>query len=143
MIGPFQLTEYAIGAEDTPVTLTALFSGNQSVWKAGRTMGQMILYVTYTPETGQTDRQLKVRVEMGPKNDDLYQITKAEDISGTPTELLSRPYDIRLDGAVGGTVYKRRVSIPVADKWTRISVKEDGVANFGTALIRKTITSRA
>ncbi len=142
MIGPFQVN----GPSLDSVTLTAAFSGNTtSVFKVGREMEQIVLYVTYTPKSAQSNRYLLIRAEFGPTNDDLYQITKLEDTS-TDSETLNRAYDIRFPsstGSVGGTEYKGRIAVPVADTFGRFSLKESGSSNFGIASLKMKITSRS
>jgi len=147
MIGPFQVKGVSIGSLTSPETLTASFGDNTTVVeKIGREMEQLMLLVTYTPKVGQSDRYINIRIEFGDVSDDLYQIIKIEDITGVYSELLYRPYDIRFPsstGTVGGTAYKGRISVPVADIWGRISVKESGSDNFGTIIIKTVRTSRS
>ena len=148
MIGPFQARlGYVIGSESAGATMTAAFSGNTSgVFTVGREMEMLTLYVSYTPKSGQSDRYIVIRLEFGDRNDDLYQIVKNEDYSSDSSILISRPFD-RLfpkdTGTVGGTEYKGRIAQPVADKYGRVSVKESGTSNFGTATIKAVITSRS
>lgn len=145
-LGPLQISYYFIGSKDTASTLTALFAGNTSTaFTLGREMGQLELEVTYTPKVGESNRYLVIRVERGQESDNLFQITKTEDASLGDEYVVSRPYDIIFpneSGTVGGTTYKGDISIPIAHKWGRISVKESGSSNFGTCSVKAILTSR-
>ena len=121
---------YVIGTELVPITLTASFDDNVNVVHMGN-KSQMQLYIDYTP--AQDGRKISVQIEGSPNGSRYYKKVTSDISSGTET------WSIKVGtftGTTGGVTYPIEVSEPVADKSIRISVKEDGSANFGTVSIQ-------
>jgi hypothetical protein len=134
------MTEYGIqhyqelvGTSSSPSTLTADFTDNESAVYPISGMHSIVVYIQYIPKTGQSNRYLYMKVELGPLSTDLYQVTKRTDVSGKDAEVERFIYTTRFKGAIGGTTYKPRFAIgDIADKFVKLSFKEDGSDNFGT-----------
>lgn len=133
---PVQQSNYVIGSEDTDATLTASYNDNTATFEVGG-MTQLEVYIKYTVNAGSGGaRDLYLQIEGGPESGDLYIAQYFNrDTAGVTTGFNDVPF--WSDIAVGVTV-KQRVSFPTADKFIRLSVKEDGAANFGAITVRTT-----
>jgi hypothetical protein len=125
---------YLIGTSSTNATLTASYDDNYKDLNV-EGVGQLICYIEYVP--AQDGRYIEIQYEFGNDLNDLYKSTTQypattnRNLYITPTKFI---------GISGGTTYKLRDAIDVADKWFRISVKESGSSDFGTILIRSIAT---
>lgn len=135
---PTQNNNYVIGTEDSAVTLTTSYGDNTHDFII-EGMVQLNLYVTYTPKTGETDRIIYIQLEVGNTRNDLYMYT-VQSVGTAYTDLYQN--QLRFTGAVGGTVYKIPIDIPISGKACRISVKEDGSADFGTATVKAFLSGK-
>jgi len=122
---------YVIGLSSTPATLSASYAGNTDIIHTAN-KEQLELYIAYTP--AENNRVVNIQLLGGPSVDDLYYFANKK-FDTSNNEILSIP-NIQYTGALAGVTYKIRISEPVADKYVRVSVKEDGSASFGTVSIR-------
>jgi hypothetical protein len=126
-----QSTTYIIGEDGAAVTLTAAFSGNVVSFPTEMYDG-MKLYIDYTP--AQNGRECTIQAEYSPDGTNYYIDTVESQESTGNSDLLS--WQGTVIGATASTSYKRAYRVPVDSSYVRISVKEDGVATFGTAVIQ-------
>ena len=135
---PIQNNNYIIGDADTTPTLTASYAGNTHDFIT-EGMVQLNLYVTYTPKTGQTDRIIYLQIEVGSERTDLYMNT-VQSVGTEYTDLYHNQE--RFTGAVGGTIYKFPFDVPISSNVCRVSVKEDGSADFGTVIVKAVLSGK-
>lgn len=122
---------YAIGSATAPATLTASYAGNTYSF-ATEGYDFATVYITYIPAA--STRNCYLQIEGGPSESDFFMRTALlDDIAGESTLLT---HIAKVVGTTGGTTYKKRLEIPIADKAMRFSVKEDGVATFGTVTVQ-------
>lgn len=134
---PNQKTIYLIGTSDTPATLTALGSGNTKTFEIGG-MDMIVLYISYIVNPGSSDRTLSIELEYGPTSDEPFKTVVKE--TGTDGILTIKPRIEQIGGLTGGTEYKRRLVDPIADKYCRLSVYEDGSNDFGSITVQTTLS---
>ena len=131
-----QNNQYILGSSSTGASLTASYGDNTSgVIPTGGMLGVLVC-ISYTPKTGQSNRYISLRVERGPTSDDLYTVTKVTDADATDAVLDRWEYDEKFVGAVGGTEYKPSYFYDIKWPYMRFSVKEDGEDNFGIVAVR-------
>ncbi len=141
-------TNDLIHSSGAAVTLTATLSDNLAKI-AGRLddVETIVLEVKYTPKTGQSNRYCELFIEKS-SDDSVYTPICAE-VDGAGYNavynhgLKRGPYDS--SGATvttGGTVYYWETTFPASAKYYRVSIHEDGSANFGTALVKLTTIHR-
>lgn len=126
-----QSSSYIFGDATTAATLTAAYSGNQESFPTPE-FDQAIVYVEYTP--AQNARNCFLQVEGGPSSTDFFPKTALLDAETGTSTLLD--HIGKIEGATASTTYKKRWEIPIADKFVRISAKEDGLSNFGTIKVQ-------
>jgi len=135
---PIQNNNYIIGKSGDAETLTASYAGNTHDFVI-EGMVQLNLEMTYTPKTGETDRNLYIQIETGSERTDLYMYT-VQSVGTAYTDLYQN--ENRFKGAVGGTVYKFPLDLPISNKVCRVSVKEDGSADFGTIIVKAVLSGK-
>ncbi len=124
-------TTYIIGSATADATLTADFADNTISFPSEMYAG-MKLYIAYTPD--QNARNCTIQVEFGPEVNDFY-IDSVESQTGTGEANILNWLGT-VEGASAGTTYKRTYRVPVDSRYIRVSVKEDGGANFGAVTIK-------
>jgi len=125
-----------LGGTSTSETLTADYADNTTGVVNVEGARDIMLYVTYAPKTGETNRVLYMQVETGPTTSDLYLLTLEEDTATSGTTE-NKTYTRSYTGAVGGTSYARSFSLgDIIAVGLRISFKESGTADFGTVKLR-------
>ena len=131
---PVQPGQYIFGTDSTTVTLSDSYNDNQRAFPIGG-MSEIKVYVQYTPD--QSSRSIYIQIEDGLEEDDLYLRSTIQP-SFNDIEVATPPYIFPDSGSstTGSQTYKFSLSIPVASKHFRISIKEDGSSNFGTAKVR-------
>ncbi len=138
-----QYVQNLIGSSSSAATLTAAYAGNASAVFPIGGMHSVVVYVQYTPKAGQSNRILYMQVELGPEADDLYLMTKRTDVSSSDALLQRYQYVEEFVGATGGVTYKERFAIgDIADKFFKVSFKEDGIADFGTLYAKMTYSGK-
>lgn len=129
-----QPTGYVIGSETSAATLTASYADNiENI--TTKSKGQLQIYIEYTP--AENGNYCKLQLERGPSASDFYKFIHIQSTSGTE-EWIAKEVEVPkgLTTALG-TAYKYAGSIPIADKYIRLSVKEVGVSSvFGTITVR-------
>jgi hypothetical protein len=115
-------------------TLTASYAGNTDTVRVDG-MSQVVLYISYT--ASEADRTLSIKIEAGTASDDVYQTITTSASSGTQT-VNAEVFEI---AGTNETAVKRRIPIPVADKYLKISIKEDG-SNHGTVTAKLTVSGK-
>jgi len=126
----------------SPKTLTASYvnSGTHSC----RGSSQLILYVTYVPKTGESNRNLNFKVDFADDASTAIYYTQqlGETAAGGSGEKVATFFDYiyKLPGATGGTSYTKRFEIPIAEKQFRVTFKEDGSNNFGTVYVQAMVS---
>jgi len=133
-----QETAYIVGATGAPATLTATYTDNDATFRV-RGFSQAVFYVQYTPAAGQTNRFITIKYDFG----DITTNTGYQYVSKNSSTTLRKEYitPTKFIGATGGTVYKLRDNIDLADVWMTVSVKENGAADFGTISIIRVLSS--
>lgn len=118
------------------VTLTASLNGNLRTFQSyGHS--QCELEVFYTPAAN--TRLCTLFVEYSSNGDDWVPYTMLrEDIGAFTLNAVENP--ITITGTTGGTTYARKVHIPNLLQHFRVSVKEDGSTDFGTATVKATFS---
>jgi len=125
------LTPDIIGTSTSAVTLTADYADN-TVTLATGVFDVLVLYAFYTP--GENTREMSIQVEGSADSTNFAQkVIFKDEITGISNML---QHVAVVEGATGGTTYKRRYVIKTADNFIRVSIKEDGSANFGEAFIQ-------
>lgn len=124
-------TPYIIGSSVSPETLTADFSDNAVSFPTEMYDG-MKVYISYIP--AENARNCSIQVEFGPESSDFYVDSTEKATSTGETDLLQ--WIGTVEGTTLGTEYKRAYRVPVDSSYVRISVREDGVANFGTVEVK-------
>jgi len=124
-------TTYVIGSAASTATLTADFADNTLSFPTEMYSG-MKLYIAYTPD--ENARNCTIQVEFGPELGDYYVDSVEKHTSTGESNLLE--WLGTIEGVTGGTTYKRVYRIPVDSSYVRVSVKEDGAANFGVVTIK-------
>jgi len=128
-----ELTENIIGTSASPTTLTDTYAGN-SVTLATAVFSVLIIYAFYTP--GDDDRNMSIQVEGSADGTNFAQkVIFKDEVSGESTML---GHVAKVNGVTNGEQYARRYVIKVADNFIKVSIKEDGSSNFGTAFIQAT-----
>ena len=122
---------YAIGSAALAATLTATYTDNTYNFKTDG-IDYMTIYVTYTP--AENARNAYIQLEGAPTESDFFLRTALLDDGAGGSTLLTHTASIV--GTTAGTAYKKRYEVPIADKFTRISVKEDGAGTFGTVTVQ-------
>lgn len=124
---PIQPSDWLIGTDSATETLTAAYSGNTVSFRIGG-MSQLVLGIIYTP--AENGRIISIKVEVSFDGSNFFYLTTEDRAEGTITIHLREPESFT--GTTASTAYPFTRSYPVAHKWARVSVKEDGSANFGT-----------
>jgi len=135
---PTQNNNYMIGSDSDKPTLTDAYGGNTKTFTVSGLV-QLNLAIAYTPKVGEANRVLSVKVEYGFDETDLYQHTVRREGLGTTTLYLD---EFQFTGATGGTEYKFTIDLPISYELCRVSIKEDGGANFGAATIRAALSGK-
>jgi hypothetical protein len=123
-----QQGHFLIGSETQAPALTTSYGDNTYTLSVGR-MTQAEFYLEYTP--GENNGVLNVQIEMGPSESDLYK-SVAQTVDSSTGIVTILPKIEQITGTVASTVYKYRLSEPVADRFLRISFKEDVSTTHGT-----------
>lgn len=139
----------AIGNATTPATLTAAYAANTKIMVA-KNFAKLHLDINYTPLALQTDRLLYLLIELS-NDGGLTFFPMANSQASTDGIYL---YEDGVDGAVGlplvipgdststgGTLYRGFYETFITGDQVRVSVKESGAGNNGTAYVRATLTS--
>lgn len=126
-----QDTDYIIGSAAAGSTLTTSYGDNQVSFPTEMYNG-MRLYVSYTP--GADNRTATLQVEFGPDSSSFFPDTTEQDQSSGEVKLLT--WRAQIIGATNGTEEVRSYRVPVDSSFVRISIKEDGSADFGTVSVR-------
>ncbi len=132
---PNQVVRSGIGTYASPATLTGSYNDNKAELTSGG-MPQLTVYAAYTP--AESGRTFSLLVEGSPDGVVFYPVSAQADNS---------PFDGTVDTqdfvkeivSTGTSEVRRRYLYPLADKYTRVSCKEDG-ANFGTINISYTLS---
>lgn len=129
-------TNYLLGGSSETSTLTASYEDNTTGILNIEGARNVMLYVTYTPKAGQTNRVLYMQVETGPDEADMHLLTIEED-TATSGLTESQDYTKSYTGATGGVEYKRSFALgDIIAVGMRVSFKESGTDDFGTAKLR-------
>lgn len=131
---PIQNDFYVIGSATTAATLTALFADNTKIFNI-EGINQIVFDVEYTPAAA--NRTISLQYEFSTDNSTFFHRTVVK-ISSTE-RTLTIPPTIFL-GALAGTAYKFEDAVNVANRWMRVSVKEDGSSSFGTVTLKTMVT---
>lgn len=139
----------AIGTVATPVTLTAAFTGN-TVTLVSRCYKKMRLDIKYTPKAAQTNRYLYVLVEESndngvtffpktvsiplPDRIDLYNLDQDSSATGIPLIIPNA------GASTGGTAYSVNYDCDICSDFLKVSLKESGSGNNGTAYVNIILT---
>lgn len=126
-------TPNIIGSADDPVTLTANYSGNIATFKANEFVA-IAFNVFYTPTVSGRNLYLLVEGSVDGQNFAAKAVFKDDVNSGSVVRVFNDE-ECKLAGATSGEQYDARYIVKTLDRYLRISVKEDGVNNFGTAFI--------
>lgn len=130
-----QPTRFIIGSSAADSTLTTSFNDNQDASNAGG-FTQLTMYVAYTP--AESGRTMSIQVETSPDNVTFYPVVTLQDV--TPFDGTARTADfIKFILSTGTSEVRRRFVYPLADKFVRVSVKEDG-SNHGTINVVQTLS---
>ena len=125
-----------INSNGTANNLTAAYADNLYVSPA-EGMAQARLYIAYTPV--QDGRILSWQVEVGPSDSDLYKTVSEKIVTGANTvSIMTKSFT----GTTADTTYKLSDAVSIADKYIRISCKEDGSSNFGTVVVKLILSGR-
>lgn len=135
----------AIGTVGSPVTLTDDETDNTKTLLAKFLRG-LHLNVNYTPKTGQTDRYLMIAIDLS--DDDGTTFHRITTKANTTTEIMF------YEGAggiwahfpgnettTGGTEYIGALDLDIIAEKLKISVKESGSGNYGTAQVGVTLVT--
>ena len=123
---------YIFGDVTGGVELTAAYAGNEDSFPTEMYRG-MTLYIDYTP--AESGAVLNVQVEGGPEVADFYPDSNERDQGDGATDILAWRGDVT--GTVKDTAYRRKFRVPMDSSFTRISIKESGVAiDFGVVTIK-------
>lgn len=128
---PNQVVRYAIGSAVSDVTLTDTFSDNTKIFSVGGFV-ELTLYVSYTATAN--NRQMSVQVEGGPDGVNFFPVAAVSDESPFTGEAITQDF-IKKVISVDSQENKKRLVYPLADKYCRVSVKEDSPLNSGTASV--------
>lgn len=124
-------TPYIIGTSILSSTLTIDYADNAVSFPTEMYRG-MKLYVSYTPADNL--RTMSIQIEYSPDGSDWYtESVEAQASSGVGNLLV---WTGTIEGTTLGTEYKRAYRVPVDSRYVRVSVKEDGAANFGAVTIQ-------
>ena len=128
-----QATGYVIGSESAGATLTGTYAENvNNITTKGKS--QMQVYVEYVP--AENGAYCMIQLERGPAADNFFKFIHTGSTEGTEEWIFREiivPGDIT---TVADTTYKYAASIPVADEYLRLSIKEAEVkADYGTVKI--------
>lgn len=141
---PTQQTQVLIGSKSgttrTSVTLTAAYdvANKTTIFKTG-TMRRVTLDILYTMGATETSNSIEVRVDSGSDGTNFYRAANESASAGTTT-VTAREYTFVGTNAAAATI---SLKLDVADKYTRISVKETGVVtNFGTVFVEATLSGK-
>lgn len=138
-----------IGVIGTPVTLTAAYTGNTHTLAAEK-LGNLHIDFQYTPKTGQTDRIVSILVEYSNDNGttffplSLVQNTTTDKLIYTDDAGGNNGLPAIIPGdktSTGGVTLSGIIDTTITADHIKISVKEDGSANFGTFYARATLTT--
>lgn len=148
-----------VGTPASPATLTATLTDNTKAVIIKDLANQMI-GIVYTPANGQTNRYAIVTVEVN--NGSMATIPtsgwkpfSAALVSASPNEVdpiptvgivgaafgtpIVLPTNSTTPVSTGGTSYLATFNLSLVATWMRISIRESGVANFGTANVEVAI----
>jgi len=97
--------------------------------------------VLYTTGAAETNNYLNFKIEYSPDSGTTW-IPESYDAIASGVNTLGE-LEHKIDGAAAGTTYKRQYMLPFCSKKIRVYIKETGVvANFGTATVYLSVTSR-
>lgn len=127
----------AIGDASAAATLTAAYTGNTKTLDS-KYLNTLHLDIEYTPKAGQTNRFIEIEVR-GSNNEGTTFFGIGNKSDTTTKSLLYEDIPIKFPGdgvSTGGTAMTAQIDIPISHDKIKISVKEDGSANFGTVYIQ-------
>jgi hypothetical protein len=139
----------------TKATLTPAFSGNSYVLQGLQNEPRVSFGIYYMPKTGQTNRKMYVKFEWSPDGTNFYPlcvpITSTtntgvyQDGADGATAISASdgiPYIIPGDQtSAGGTQENATIKIEQDMEALRVSVREDGSADFGAASVEFCLSS--
>jgi hypothetical protein len=132
----------AIGSVAAPVTLSATLADN-TVTVDGSNMNQFRLRASYTPKAGTTNRYMLVKVEE-LSDDGVYYPTSVKAVNSDVIDIVVTGADTsagvkskfpNYGTSTGAANYKGAWNVEAYGKSVKISIAEDGAADFGTATV--------
>ena len=143
------LTYDSVGTAAAPATLTAAYTGNRQT-HLSKFMPNLHIDFTYTPKAGQTNRFASILVEVSNDDGTTWKpFTIRQNITTTSLVYVddadgNNGINLKIPGdgtSTGGTALSGSIDTNVIADKVRVSVKEDGSANFGTMHIQTTVSS--
>lgn len=109
--------------ELVPATLTTAYTGNSKIITTDY-MPQMVLYCQYTPGSGGGGNYVTLKLEFSSDGVNFSQETADKLAIGTTSEYLQERKFDNNGATVALTTYMFRITIPIADKFFKLSAKE-------------------
>lgn len=133
-----QPTRIIIGSAISKSTLTTSFNDNQGTSSSGGFV-QLTIYVAYNG--AEIERKLSIQVETSPDNVTFFPVSSLQDVNPFDGTADSEDFIKRMQssGGTGTNEVRRRFVYPLADKFIKVSIKEDGT-NHGSVRVVQTLS---